>query len=78
MKNQEVLTRLKKLNGQINGLISLQEKGEDCEKIFIQFQAAKAALEAAFATFLKTSFRECVTGKKKMKMDKMFQLISKL
>lgn len=78
MKNKEVLTRLKKLNGQINGLISLQEKEVDCEKIFVQFQAAKAALEAAFANFLKSSFRECLEGEKKIDIETMMRLISKL
>ena len=48
----DVIVRLKKVNGQIQGLIRMIESQEECEKVVTQFQAAKAALDNTFSLVL--------------------------
>jgi DNA-binding FrmR family transcriptional regulator len=70
-------TRLKRVIGQLNGIVKMMEEKQDCEKIIIQFQAAKAALDSAFAESLNTNLENCLTQKDSEKMKKIIKLISK-
>jgi len=73
-------TRLKKVIGQISGIIKMIEEEQDCEKIIIQFQAAKAALDSAFCENLNLNLKKCCTDNKNLKnknISKILKLISK-
>ncbi len=74
---KRVVNRLKKVNGQISGIIKLIEKEEDCDKVIIQFQAAKAALESAFSESLSENLEKCLKSKDKKNVKKILSLISK-
>ena len=74
MKNIQI--RLKKISGQISGLSKMIEEGQDCEKIIIQFQAAKAALDSAFSEVLNLNLEICLKGKDSDTMAKILKLIS--
>jgi len=72
-----VIARLKKVNGQINGIIKMIDEKKDCEEIVVQFQAAKAALDGAFSESLDQNLTECLQKKDKTKMKRMIKLIAK-
>ena len=42
---KDVILRLKRVAGQIEGLTRMIEREEECSQIITQFQAAKAALD---------------------------------
>jgi DNA-binding FrmR family transcriptional regulator len=69
--------RLKKVNGQISGLIKMIDKGEGCEKLIIQFQAAKAALDSAFSETLNTNLKKCLKKKDSKNIETILKLITK-
>lgn len=71
-----IITRLKRINGQISGLVKMMEEGDDCEKIIIQFQAAKAALGSAFAEALHINLEQCLMKKDPEKMKKIIKLLA--
>jgi CsoR family transcriptional regulator, copper-sensing transcriptional repressor len=57
---KRVVTRLKRLEGQLRGLQRLIESGEDCESILTQFAAAKGAFQRIGEILLASVIRDCV------------------
>lgn len=54
------LRRLKIISGQIEGLMKLLEKEEDCEKIFPQIKAIKSAFGSFSGEVMKDFLEECL------------------
>jgi len=73
----DVILRLKKVAGQVEGLVRMIEKGEECSHIITQFQAAKAALDNTFSLVLHRNLRECVSNDDSKSVEKILKLISK-
>ncbi|MCW8795761.1 MAG: metal-sensitive transcriptional regulator [Chlorobium sp.] len=73
----DVVIRLKKVSGQIQGLIKMIERREQCEKIIVQFQAAKAALDKTYSLVLNNSLKECLSERDSENMERIVKLISK-
>ena len=44
---KEVLTRLRRVRGQVNGILNMIEDGRDCSEILTQLSAASHALDRA-------------------------------
>lgn len=74
---QKLEARLKRIIGQINGIIKMMNEEKDCEKVIIQFQAAKAALDSAFSEALNENLEKCITNNDPEKMQKIIKLLSK-
>ena len=73
----DIVTRLKKVNGQIQGLVRMIEQKEHCEKVIVQFQAAKAALDKTYSMVLSNSLKECLSDRDSENMERVLKLISK-
>lgn len=73
----DVILRLKRVGGQVEGLIRMIEKGEDCSQIITQFQAAKAALDNTFSLVLDRNLRECMSRNDSKSIEKIIKLIAK-
>ena len=73
----DAIMRLKRIHGQIQGLITMLEKEEDCEKIVVQFQAAKEALNSAFTQHLSNHLSKCIKEKDNTKIEKLLKLAIK-
>lgn len=73
----DIVTRLKKVNGQIKGLVRMIEQREHCEKVIVQFQAAKAALDKTYSLVLNSSLKECLSERDAENMERILKLISK-
>jgi len=77
--------RLKRVNGQITGIIKMIEDRKYCPDILIQVRAAKAALQAVEQGILKTHLDSCVSEaihnkdekKAKEKISELIQLIER-
>ncbi len=76
-EDKKVLTRLRRANGQIAALATMIEAGEECEKVMIQFQAANAAVENAFAEFLTQSMKKCTAQNQGDMLAKVIHLLVK-
>ena len=74
---KEINGRLKKIAGQINGIIKMIDEGQDCEKIITQFQASKAAIDSAYAEILSQNLQNCLKSKDAKQMNKIVKLITK-
>ncbi|NTU68382.1 MAG: metal-sensitive transcriptional regulator [Chlorobiaceae bacterium] len=73
----DVILRLKKITGQVQGLIRMIEREEECEKVVTQFQAAKAALDNTFALVLNRNLKNCLSRQDAESVEKIIKLISK-
>lgn len=60
MVNEELKTRLARIEGQIRGITRMVEQGACCEDILIQISAASAALDRVAAGAMEEHIRHCV------------------
>jgi len=56
----EVVGRLKRVQGQIGGIIRMIEDGRDCSDVVTQLAAAARALDRAGFKIIATGLRQCV------------------
>ena len=57
----DVLARLRRVQGQVGGVIRLIEEGQDCAKVVTQLAAASKALDKAGFQIIATGLRQCLT-----------------
>jgi DNA-binding FrmR family transcriptional regulator len=55
----DVVTRLKRVEGQIGGIIRMIEDGRDCSAVVTQLAAASKALSKAGFAVVSTGMRHC-------------------
>ena len=59
---REVVTRLKRVQGQVAGIISMIEDGRDCGDVVIQLAAVSRALDRAGFKVVANGLQQCVTA----------------
>jgi len=60
MDIEAVTKRLRRIEGQVRGLIRMVEDDKSCEEILIQIGSAKAALHKAGQVILESHLHHCV------------------
>lgn len=55
------VNRLRRAQGQINGVIKMIEEGRDCEDVITQLAAASRALDKAGFAIIATGLQHCLT-----------------
>jgi DNA-binding FrmR family transcriptional regulator len=56
----DVLPRLKRVQGQVGGIIRMIEQGRDCSEVVTQLAAASRALDRAGFKIVATGMRQCM------------------
>ena len=56
---RNILSRLRKIEGQIRGLQGMVSNGKECEQILTQLRAAQAALKSVTGLVLKSYLTKC-------------------
>ena len=56
----DVLARLKRVQGQVGGIIRMIEEGRDCSEVVTQLAAASRALDRAGFKIIATGMRQCL------------------
>lgn len=59
---EAVLGRLRRAQGQLNGVITMIERGRDCKDVVTQLAAVSRALDRAGFKIDATGLRECITA----------------
>jgi CsoR family transcriptional regulator, copper-sensing transcriptional repressor len=59
---RDVVNRLKRIEGQVRGLIDMVENGRPCEDVAQQMSAARKAMDKAFYRMMACSVMEAVSG----------------
>jgi len=71
------IIRLNKIIGQIQGLSKMIETDEDCQKIIIQFQAVKGALNSAFNEVLDDNLDRCLKEQQSKELKTILKQVIK-
>ena len=58
---RDVINRLKRIEGQVRGLIEMVETGRSCEDVAQQMSAARKAMDKAFYRMMACSVMDAVT-----------------
>ncbi|MDD2485622.1 MAG: metal-sensitive transcriptional regulator [bacterium] len=58
--DNDLLARLRRIEGQVRGLQRMIEEGRDCEEIMVQFAATRAAFRKACISFINAQLDRCL------------------
>ena len=58
----DVTKRLRRVQGQVGGIIQMIEDGRDCTDVLTQIAAASRALDRAGFKLVATGLRQCLAG----------------
>jgi len=56
----DVISRLKRVQGQVGGIVRMIEEGRDCSDVVTQLAAASRALDRAGFKIISTGMRQCM------------------
>ena len=59
---RDVINRLKRIEGQVRGLIDMVDQGRPCEDVAQQMSAARKAMDKAFYRMMACTVMEAVAG----------------
>ncbi|MFP3845836.1 metal-sensitive transcriptional regulator [Priestia filamentosa] len=58
--DQQVKNRLRRIEGQIKGVLSMMEQGKDCRDVVTQLAASRNAIDRAMGVIVSTNLEHCV------------------
>lgn len=58
--DQQMKNRLKRIEGQVRGLIRMMEEEKECKEVVAQISAVRNALDKAAALIVGTNLEQCV------------------
>ena len=79
---KQIITRLRRARGQIDGVIAMIESGRSCRDVVMQLAAATSALNKAGYKLIATSMQECLlddspdAGKSARELERLFMTLA--
>lgn len=58
--NKSVINRLKRIEGQVKGVIGMMEQGKDCRDVITQLSAARSAIDRTMGVVVSANLEHCV------------------
>ena len=58
--DKQVKNRLKRIEGQLKGVLNMMEQGKDCRDIVTQLSAARSAIDRTMGVIVSTNLEQCV------------------
>lgn len=58
--DKSVINRLKRIEGQIKGVLGMMEQGKDCREIVTQLSAARSAIDRTMGVIVSANLEQCV------------------
>ena len=58
--DSQVKNRLKRLEGQIRGILNMMEEGKDCKEVITQLSASRTAIDRTIGVIVSANLVECV------------------
>lgn len=63
--DDSVKNRMKRIEGQVRGLLKMMEEEKDCRAVVTQMSAARNALDRTAALIVSTNLEQCIREEKK-------------
>ncbi|SDH81349.1 DNA-binding transcriptional regulator, FrmR family [Alteribacillus persepolensis] len=58
--NDQVKNRLKRIEGQVRGVLKMMEEGKECQDIVSQMSAVRSALDRTIGVVVSENLEQCV------------------
>lgn len=58
--NDQVKNRMKRIEGQIRGILRMMEDDKDCKEVITQLSAARTAIDRTIGVIVSSNLMECV------------------
>lgn len=58
--DQKVKNRLKRIEGQIKGVLRMMEENKDCKDVITQLSASRSAIDRTIGVIVSTNLIECI------------------
>lgn len=58
--NDQVKNRMKRIEGQIRGILRMMEEDKDCKEVITQLSAARTAIDRTIGVIVSSNLMECV------------------
>ncbi|MCL6585786.1 MAG: metal-sensitive transcriptional regulator [Anoxybacillus sp.] len=58
--SKEIKNRLKRIEGQVKGVLGMMEQGKDCKSVVAQLSAARNAIDKAMAVIVSSNLEHCI------------------
>ncbi|WP_172370839.1 metal-sensitive transcriptional regulator [Sporosarcina jiandibaonis] len=58
--DKNVINRLKRIEGQIKGVLGMIDQGKDCREVVTQLSAARTAIDRTMGVIVSTNLEQCV------------------
>ncbi|MFC5402870.1 metal-sensitive transcriptional regulator [Cohnella soli] len=60
--NDDVKKRLRRLEGQVRGVLRMMEERKDCKEVITQLSAVRSAADRAIATIVAENLEACIVA----------------
>ncbi|WP_338657109.1 metal-sensitive transcriptional regulator (plasmid) [Sporosarcina psychrophila] len=58
--DKSIINRLKRIEGQLKGVLGMMEQEKDCKDIIMQLSAARNAIDRTMGVIVSTNLEQCV------------------
>ncbi|MFD2655847.1 metal-sensitive transcriptional regulator [Gracilibacillus thailandensis] len=62
--NAQMINRMKRIEGQVKGLLRMMEEQKDCRDVVTQMSAVRSALDRTAALIVSTNLEQCIREEK--------------
>ncbi|MHA6482232.1 metal-sensitive transcriptional regulator [Paenibacillus sp. strain BS8-2] len=62
--DESVMRRLKRMEGQLRGVMRMMEEGKDCKEVVTQLSAVRSAADKAMAYIVAMNLEQCIMDEK--------------
>ncbi|MGV2621054.1 metal-sensitive transcriptional regulator [Halobacillus sp. ACCC02827] len=60
--NTAMKNRVKRLEGQLRGVLKMMEENKDCKDVITQLSASRSAIDRAIGLVVSSNLAECIQG----------------
>lgn len=60
--DQKMINRLKRIEGQIKGIIKMMEEDKDCKDVVTQLSASRSAIDRTIGVVVSANLVECINN----------------
>lgn len=71
--DNQIKNRVKRIEGQLRGILKMMEEGNDCKSVVTQLSAARSALDRTIGVIVSTNLVECMNEAENENTDKLVQ-----
>jgi len=61
--DQKIKNRLKRIEGQIKGIIRMMEENKDCKDVITQLSASRSAIDRTIGVIVSANLIDCIQNK---------------